>query len=58
MPFIFYDIRGLIAKSDLAKVHAAWSDYCAGKISRAEMTELSQNTSYYIFSILRWQSGS
>jgi hypothetical protein len=37
-------------------VYAAWPTYRAGKMSRAEITELSQNTSY-IFGILRWQEG-
>jgi hypothetical protein len=45
-----------IGKSDFARVHGAWEKYRAGKVSRADMTELSQNTSY-IFAILRWQEG-
>jgi hypothetical protein len=43
-----------IGKTDFARVYTAWLGYCGGKINRAEMTRLSQNTSY-IFSILRWR---
>ena len=42
-----------IAKSDFATVHNFWSDYRAGKVSRAKMATLSHNTSY-IFGILKW----
>jgi hypothetical protein len=45
-----------IGKSDFARVYGARGKYRAGKVTRAEMTELSQNTSY-IFAILRWQEG-
>ena len=43
-----------IGKPDFQRVFFKWRDYCAGNLSRADMTGLSQNTSY-IFSILRWR---
>jgi hypothetical protein len=43
-----------IGKSDFARVYGARENYRAGRVSRAEMTEISQNASY-IFAILRWQ---
>lgn len=42
----------VIGKADFIKVAAAWGDYCNGKIGRAEMTKLSQNTTY-VFGILK-----
>lgn len=43
-----------IAKGEFARVYASWAAYCQGKVSRGEMTALSQNKSY-LFSILRWR---
>ena len=45
-----------IGKSDFERVYGAWPKYKTGKMSRAEMTGLSQNTTY-IFGIIRWQAG-
>jgi hypothetical protein len=42
----------VISKADFIKVAAAWDDYCKGNIGRAEMAQLSQNTTY-IFGILK-----
>ena len=42
----------VISKGDFIKVAAAWDDYCKGDIGRADMAELSQNTTY-IFGILK-----
>jgi hypothetical protein len=42
-----------VSKGDAKKVWEHWQDYCAGKIGRAEMTQLSQNTSY-IFGLIKW----
>ena len=41
-----------ISKGDFAKVYAVWPEYRAGRYPRAEMTTLSQNTTY-ILSVLR-----
>jgi hypothetical protein len=43
-----------IAMSDFANVHARWADYCAGRLPRHELRDLSQNTTY-IIGILRWR---
>jgi hypothetical protein len=43
-----------ISKGDFARVYAAWPDYRSAKISRAEMADMSQNTSY-IFGVLQWR---
>ena len=42
-----------ISKSDMARVYKSWPLYCDGKLSRAEMRNLSQNTTY-IFGLLKW----
>jgi hypothetical protein len=42
-----------VAKSEFTKIARVWPAYCAGKLSRAEMGEISQNTSY-IFGILKF----
>jgi hypothetical protein len=41
-----------ISKGDFAKIHRIWQDYCSGTFPRAEITTLSQNSTY-ILSILR-----
>ena len=46
-----------IGRTDFARVYSSWKGYCGYKITRADMTKLSQNTSY-IFSILRWRETS
>lgn len=40
-----------VGRGDFKKVYAAWDDYTAGERSRAELTNLSQNTTY-VLSIL------
>jgi hypothetical protein len=45
-----------ISKGDFSQVYAFWKSYCAGEVGRAEMTTLSQNTSY-IFALLHWREG-
>lgn len=42
-----------ISKGDLKTIWEHWQDYCADKIGRAELTQLSQNTSY-IFGLIKW----
>jgi hypothetical protein len=42
-----------IGKGDFGKLHAIWDDYCAHRIERQAITQISQNSSY-IFAIFRW----
>ena len=46
-----------ISRGEFEKLFALWDRYCAGQISRQEVTPISQNSSY-IFAILRWYGGS
>ena len=41
-----------VSKGEFAKLYRLWDDYCAGRVSRAAVTAISQNSSY-IFAILR-----
>lgn len=45
-----------ISKADAKNVWTHWPDYCAGKIGRAEMAQVSQNTSY-LFGLIKWHEG-
>jgi hypothetical protein len=43
-----------ISKGDFEKVLDHWADYKAGRVTRAELTNISQNTTY-IMSLLHWR---
>lgn len=45
-----------ISKADAKNVWSRWPDYRDGKIGRAEMTQLSQNTSY-LLALIKWHQG-
>ncbi len=42
-----------IGQGEFEKLHANWDDYCAHRIERQAITQISQNSSY-IFAIFRW----
>jgi hypothetical protein len=42
-----------ISKGDFDRVYAFWPAYKRGEITRAQMRDISQNTSY-IFAMLNW----
>ena len=41
-----------VSKGDFEKIHNVWDAYCAGRFPRADMTPISQNSTY-ILSILQ-----
>ena len=46
-----------ISKGDFEKILDAWPAYQAGRLSRGELTGISQNTTY-ILSLLHWRESA